>query len=94
MDLGMRRAFSGNDAEFAPMADEPVYVSEVLHKTFLNLDEKGTEAAAATVVQMLVGGGPPRTPPPEVFVDRPFLFAIQDRLSGACLFLGRVVDPR
>jgi serpin B len=71
-------------------------ISEVLHKTFLALDEKGTEAAAATVVMMaptsMVGGAPPK--PIVVNVDRPYLFAIQHRESGACLFLGRVMDPR
>jgi serpin B len=72
-----------------------LYLSEVFHKTFLSLDEKGTEAAAATAVivatpQVLVEK--PR--PVEVHVDRPFIFAIQHAPSGACLFLGRVTDPR
>jgi serpin B len=73
-----------------------LYISEVFHKTFLKLDEKGTEAAAATAVAMTPTSGmtPERPKPIEVRVDRPFLFAIQDRPSGACLFLGHVTDPR
>ena len=71
-------------------------ISEVFHKTFLALDERGTEAAAATAVAMvnapaMVGAKPK---PVEVRVDHPFLFAIQHRPSGACLFLGRITEPR
>lgn len=68
----------------------------VFHKTFLALDEKGTEAAAATAVAMAramaIQGEKPK--PIVVRVDRPFLFAIQHVPSGACLFVGRVTDPR
>jgi len=69
-------------------------ISEVFHKTFLMLDEKGTEAAAATAVQFVTKGMHRPVSPIEVKVDHPFLFAIQHRPSGACLFLGRVTDPR
>jgi serpin B len=72
-----------------------LYISEVFHKTFLALDEKGTEAAAATAVVMMRATAFIEKPKPlEVRVDRPFLFAIQHRPSGTCLFLGRVTDPR
>jgi serpin B len=68
----------------------------VFHKTFLSLDEKGTEAAAATAVVMMraLAMHPVPAQPVEVHVDHPFLFAIQHKASGACLFLGHVVDPR
>lgn len=92
--LGMKRAFAANQSNFDRMAATPLKISGVLHKTFLNLDEKGVEAAAATVVIMGFGAGARMTPPPEIHVDHPFLFAIQHRPSGACLFLGRVTDPR
>lgn len=99
--LGMRRAFDEppGSADFDRMAprrpDDYLYVSEVFHKTFLDLDEKGTEAAAATAVVMMRATAIVERPEPvEVRVDRPFLFAIQHRDSGACLFLGRVTDPR
>ncbi|HEX5218709.1 MAG TPA: serpin family protein [Verrucomicrobiae bacterium] len=100
--LGMRSAFdkpprSANFDRMAPRTpDDYLFVSEVFHKTFLNLDEKGTEAAAATAVAMVATNAAEWKPakPIEVRVDRPFLFAIQHRASGACLFLGRVNDPR
>jgi serpin B len=70
-------------------------IPEVFHKTFLALDEKGTEAAEATAVAMALGAAMIERPKPvRVSVDHPFLFAIQHRASGACLFLGRVMDPR
>jgi serpin B len=101
-DLGMRTAFdeprgSANFDRMAPrQPNDYLRISEVFHKTFLSLDEKGTEAAAATaVVMMRVTSMPAVAPEPiEVRIDRPFLFAVQHRASGVCLFLGRVVDPR
>ena len=100
--LGMKSAFdkpprSANFDRMAPRTrDDYLFISEVFHKTFLELDEKGTEAAAATAVAMAVASAVQREPPKpiEVRVDRPFLFAIQHRTSGACLFLGHINDPR
>ncbi|MCX6873540.1 MAG: serpin family protein [Verrucomicrobia bacterium] len=99
--LGMASAFnepkgSANFDRMAPRKpDDYLYISEVFHKTFLALDEKGTEAAAATAVAMMRATAFIEKPEPiEVRVDRPFLFAIQHRPSGACLFLGRITDPR
>ena len=99
--LGMTRAFDEpkGSADFDRMAprrpDDYLSISEVFHKTFLALDEKGTEAAAATAVVMIARASFVEKPKPvEVRVDRPFLFAIQHRESGACLFVGRLCDPR
>jgi serpin B len=100
--LGMKTAFDKppGSADFDRMAarlpDEYLYISQVFHKTFMDLDEKGTEAAAATAVAMMAGSAMPaqKPQPVEVRVDRPFLFAIQHRATGACLFLGHVTDPR
>jgi len=100
--LGMKSAFDKPEgsADFDRLApskpDDYLKISEIFHKTFLELDEKGTEAAAATAVTMMrVASAVGKKPEPiEVRVDRPFLFAIQHRPSGACLFLGRVTDPR
>jgi serpin B len=99
--LGMAGAFdkpqgSANFDRMAPRKpNDYLYISEVFHKTFLALDEKGTEAAAATAVVMMRATAFIEKPKPlEVRVDRPFLFAIQHRPSGTCLFLGRVTDPR
>lgn len=100
--MGMKSAFDlpVGSANFDRMAerkrDDYLFISEVFHKTFLALDEKGTEAAAATAVSMMRATSviaPPK-PPVEVKVDHPFLFAIQHRTSKACLFLGRLNDPR
>lgn len=99
--LGMKSAFdqprgSANFDRIAPRRpNDYLFISEVFHKTFLNLDEKGTEAAAATAVAMFAASAVMEKPRPiEVRVDRPFLFAIQHRASGACLFLGQLSDPR
>jgi len=65
-----------------------LYISKVKHKTFIQVDEEGTEAAAVTSVvinQVSL--------PATFIIDRPFLFAIRERLSGTILFMGRVVDP-
>jgi len=101
--LGMTTAFDNphGSADFDAMApkrpDEYLYISKVFHKTFLELDETGTEAAAATAVVMMraLAMMEPKRPKPIVLkADRPFLFAIQHAETGACLFLGRVNDPR
>ena len=100
--LGMKSAFDkpAGSANFDRMAPRKpnayLALSEVFHKTFLSLDEKGTEAAAATAAVMVLAAAvsQPKPKPIEVKVDRPFVFAIQHRSSGACLFLGRVNDPR
>jgi serpin B len=91
--LGMKSAF-GAEADFGRMAEGDLFITEIFHKTFLALDEKGTEAAAVTFAD--VGTGiPPKPPKPvEVKVDHAFIFAIQHRASGACLFLGHVVNPQ
>jgi serpin B len=100
--LGMKSAFdvprgSANFDKIAPRKpNDYLYISEIFHKTFIDVDEKGTEAAAATAVVMMkataIAG--PKQQPIEVKVDRPFAYAIQHVPSGGCLFLGRVTDPR
>ena len=101
--LGMKTAFdkppgSANFDRIAPRKpNDYLYISQIFHKTFIAVDEKGTEAAAATAVTMMAAAAALRSPPPppiEVKVDRPFAYAIQHVPSGVCLFLGRVTDPR
>jgi serpin B len=88
--LGMPIAFSSS-ADFTGInADGGLYLQAVLHKAFIAVAEKGTEAAAATAV--VVG----RTSLPQglnVFANRPFLFFVRDEPTGAILFMGRVADP-
>ena len=99
--LGLKSAFdqprgSANFERIAPRKpNDYFYISQVFHKTFISVDEKGTEAAAATAVAMATASAMiKKQPPVEVKVDRPFIYAIQHVPSGACLFLGRVTDPR
>jgi serpin B len=100
--LGMKTAFdkpqgSANFDKIAPRTPKDyLYISQIFHKTFVAVDEKGTEAAAATAVAMMAGAAlrSPTPPPIEVKVDHPFVYAIQHVPSGACLFLGRVTEPR
>ncbi len=89
-ELGMNSAFNSATANFQRMANRPIFIQGVFHKAFIAVDEKGTEAAAATAA--VAGEGIPEKTL-TVTVDHPFLFAIQHRASGACLFLGHVVDP-
>lgn len=90
--LGMSVAFAAEEADFHPMAeiDEDLYISEVKHKSFIEVDEAGTEAAAVTSVEVMAGGMPQYT---ELKIDRPFFFVIHDSQTGATLFLGSVLDP-
>jgi len=94
--LGMGVAFSPARADFSGMMehdpgtlDGALFLMWVIHKTRLDVDEEGTVAAAATVA----AGGPP-PPPFTMVVDHPFFMAIQDRPTGAILFLGTIVDPQ
>ena len=94
--LGLQSAF-GDSADFSRMFEEArpgdFKISEAFHKTFIDLDERGTEAAAATGVIMVPSKADPPARPIEVRIDHPFLFAVQHVPSSACLFLGRLTDP-
>ncbi len=94
--MGMPTAF-GMSANFSGMTgDDSLYIDEVLHKSFVEVNEKGTEAAAATAVimQEKIGGGGSTTPQPIEFrADHPFIFFIEHRDSGQILFMGKVEDP-
>lgn len=90
--MGMSKAFSPSGV-FAPMTENsplPLFVSQVLQKTYIAVDEKGTEAAAATVIS--VDAGSPGPQPEEIVefkADRPFSYFICDDLTGETLFMGR-----
>lgn len=89
--LGMEAALT-EAADFSGMTGAPdLYISEVVHKAFVSVDEEGTEAAAATGVVMNLTSAPAEVV--RMTVDRPFIFLIRDLESGALLFLGRVADP-
>lgn len=94
--MGMTDAFDPELADFsgmlAPDSRTQIFIGDVLHKAFIAVDERGTEAAAATAV-MMVGAAAPVDEPLEVRIDRPFVFLIQDSQTGTVLFMGRVMDP-
>jgi serpin B len=88
--LGMEKAFNPYEADFSRMTPaSDAHISRVNQKTYMRVDEEGTEAAAATSVVVGVTSAPPG-----VVVDRPYLLAIRENLSGTILFLGAVRDPR
>jgi serpin B len=89
--MGMPLAFS-SDADFSGMTgNRELFISAVVHKAYVDVNEEGTEAAAATGVVMRVTAAP--APPPVFRADHPFLFLIRDNRSGSILFLGRVANP-
>lgn len=91
--MGMKLAFS-DDADFTGMsASERLKISQVIHQTFVAVDEEGTEAAAATVVEMKPLAAPIPREPFQFRADHPFVFLIRDRKSGSVLFLGRFTGP-
>jgi serpin B len=91
--LGMGVAFEEN-ADFGGIGAGNLVISEVIHKTFIEVNEEGTEAAAATVVMMVRGiGGFNSRSRFSMVIDRPFFYAIRDHQTGALLFMGFVLDP-
>ncbi|WP_342547262.1 serpin family protein [Paenibacillus sp. FSL P2-0089] len=94
--LGVKLAFDPNRGDFSLMADldSPIYFGQVIHKTYIDVNERGTEAAASTVIAMRAGSAPPVDPPFEMNVNRPFLFMIRDTQSGVVLFLGAIENPQ
>ena len=91
--MGMRLAFIGGQADFSGLSDEALarglYISRVRQKTYVDVDEEGTEAAGVTSVEI-------RDSMPDRFTfraDRPFLFVIRERFSGTILFAGVLVEP-
>ncbi len=88
--LGMGIAFEPGQADLSGIGGQPgdLYIDQVKHKTFLEINEEGTEAAAATSV-----GIGTVSLPPSFRVDRPFFFVIREALSGSILFMGRIMDP-
>ena len=88
--LGMTDAFDKR-ADFSGMGPKGLFISAILHKAFIAVDENGTEASAATIV--IVALTAIMQPPKEITIDRPFIFAIRDSQTGSILFLGRVLNP-
>jgi serine protease inhibitor len=91
--LGMETAFS-NQANFSNMTSASVAIDQVKHKTFVEVNEEGTEAAAATSVGMVLTSAPMPQDPFQMVVDRPFFCAIRDNETGTILFMGSIQEPK
>jgi serpin B len=91
--LGMPDTFNPDQADFSGMTSgRDAFISRVVHKAFVAVDEKGTEAAAATITIMIGGAAAPGEI--NLIVDRPFIFVIRDLGTGQILFVGRVTNPQ
>ncbi|MBS6475813.1 MAG: serpin family protein [Clostridiales bacterium] len=92
--LGMRTAFDGGRADFSNLGQSSlgnIYIGEVLHKTFICVDELGTKAGAVTKVEMKAEGAVVM-PEKQVVLDRPFVYLILDNATGLPIFMGTVMD--
>jgi serpin B len=92
ISLGMRDAFDVDLADFSGMTDKKdLFIGNVIHKAFVAVDEKGTEAAAATAV--ILEATSAIMDQINLQIDRPFIFIIRDTVNGQILFMGRVTNP-
>lgn len=91
--MGLGSVFSEKEADFSGISDVQLYISEVLQKTKLELDENGTKAAAATVMAVRAMGLPIPKEQKSVMLDRPFAFMIYDENKDQILFIGKVTEP-
>jgi len=90
--MGMRLAFDSSRADFSGISPKPLFLSMALQKAKITVDEGGTEVAAAT--DSLCGtSGPMPSRPREFNCNRPFLFLVREKGTGAILFMGRVATP-
>lgn len=86
--MGMKLPFS-DKADFGGISDQSTYISRVIHKTFVDVNEQGTEAAAVTAVETGVTSVGP-SQPVSFIADKPFLFAIREKSTGVILFMGKI----
>ena len=92
-EMGMVKAFQPNIADFSKISNEDLYISSAIHKSFIDVNENGTEAAAVTSITFTTtsaGNEPPKT---IFYVDKPFVFAITEKDTDAILFIGEVNHP-
>ncbi|MDP3642889.1 MAG: serpin family protein [Bacteroidota bacterium] len=94
IEMGMKQAFLPGSANFTGISKAGnLFISSVIHKTYIDVNENGTEAAAVTAVIMTTGESGPDVRK-HFYVDRPFLFAITEKTSGAILFIGEITNPQ
>jgi serine protease inhibitor len=87
--MGMPSAFTFS-ADFTNIADASLKISRVIHQSFVEVDEKGTEAAAATIVEMVESSAPSI---PTLYFNKPFIFLIKERVGNNVLFIGKMMNP-
>lgn len=90
--MGMEKAFVPDEADFSGISDEDLYISDAIHKSYIDVNETGTEAAAVTGLVFATTSMDP-DPPVSFYVDRPFVYAITEKDTGAILFIGEVNHP-
>ena len=93
--MGMTEAFDMYNADFEGLGTSTggnIYISRVLHKTFISVGEKGTKAGAATIVEMKDGAAAEPTEPNEVYLDRPFVYMLVDCENNIPFFIGTMMD--
>jgi serpin B len=91
--LGMRDAFSASQANFSRMTSYAVVIDQVKHKTFIEVNEEGTEAAAVTSTGVRATSAMPQDPAFQMVVNRPFFYVIRHQQTGTILFMGTIVHP-
>jgi len=93
--MGMKDAFNGNLADFTGInRNGGLYISRVRHKSFVEVNEEGTEAAAVTSVEIrLVSYNPDEPQIIPFHVDRPFVIAIKEKFTNSIIFIGRIMEP-
>ena len=88
--MGMKKAFT-DYADFSKISDIAIFISQVIHKTYITVDEEGTEAAAVTAIGFETTSLPTY---PIVMVDKPFVFLIREKSTGVILFIGKMGDVK
>lgn len=94
-EMGMKKAFSTSDADFSKISDVFLYISKIKHKSFIDVNETGTEAAAVTSIEFETTSAGPGDQVQKIYftVDKPFVFAITEKDTNAILFIGEVQNP-
>lgn len=93
IDMGLGIAFSPAEADFSDISEIPLFISRVIHKTYIDVNEEGTEAAAVTAIVFEVTSVGPGSGPIIVRFDHPFLFAITEKSSSSIVFIGKMMEP-
>lgn len=91
--MGIKDAFNGR-ANFQGISDAPLYISDILQKSYLKINEEGAEAAAVTAIMVGCLAMRPTEKPIEVKFDRPFIYLIVDQATGNILFIGKTDNPQ